>query len=106
LGLGFLRERQLLPLGLLGNDFEMPGMKHVAVLIETSRAYGRGLLRGIARYNREHGLWSTFFQPQGLGDPAPAWLPSWQGDAKLPTSRNRTRILRCFRAATFLCREA
>ena len=75
--------RSLLPLGLLRNDFEMPGMKHVAILIETSRAYGRGLLRGIARYNREHGQWSTFFQPQGLGDPAPAWLLSWRGDGIL-----------------------
>jgi len=79
----------LLPLGLLRNDFEMPGMKHVAILIETSRAYGRGLLRGIARYNREHGQWSTFFQPQGLGDPAPAWLPSWQGDGILARIDNR-----------------
>ena len=67
----------------------MPGMKHVAILIETSRAYGRGLLRGIARYHREHGQWSTFFQPQGLGDPAPAWLPSWRGDGILARIDNR-----------------
>lgn len=44
-----------LPLGLLRDDFEMPGIKHVAILIETSRAQGPGLLRGIARDNREHG---------------------------------------------------
>ena len=64
-------------------------MRHVAILIETSRAYGRGLLRGIARYNREHGRWSTFFQPQGLGDPPPAWLPSWRGDGILARIDNR-----------------
>lgn len=64
-------------------------MRHVAILIETSRAYGRGLLRGIALYNREHGRWSTFFQPQGLGDPAPAWLPSWRGDGILARIDNR-----------------
>ena len=55
-------------------------MRHVAILIETSRAYGRGLLRGISRYNQEHGQWSTYFQPQGLGDPPPPWLASCRGD--------------------------
>jgi hypothetical protein len=30
-------------------------MQHVAILIETSRAYGRGLIRGISRYNAERG---------------------------------------------------
>ena len=58
-------------------------MRHVAILIETSRAYGRGLLRGIARYNRECGNWSTYFQPQGLGDPPPPWLATWRGDGIL-----------------------
>ncbi len=55
-------------------------MRHVAILIETSRAYGRGLLRGISRFNRERGQWSTYFQPQGLGDPPPPWLANWHGD--------------------------
>jgi LacI family transcriptional regulator len=64
-------------------------MRHVAILIETSRADGRGLLRGIARYNREQGNWSTYFQPQGLGDPAPPWLSGWQGDGILARIENR-----------------
>ncbi len=64
-------------------------MRHVAILIETSRAYGRGLLRGIARYNRERGQWSTYFQPQGLGDPPPPWLASWRGDGILARIDNR-----------------
>ena len=64
-------------------------LRHVAILIETSRAYGRGLLRGIARYNRERGRWSTYFQPQGLGDPAPAWLATWSGDGILARIDNR-----------------
>lgn len=58
-------------------------MRHVAILIETSRAYGRGLLRGIARYQRERAPWSTYFQPQGLGDPPPPWLANWRGDGIL-----------------------
>jgi LacI family transcriptional regulator len=70
-------------------EMETNRMRHVAILTETSRAYGRGLLRGIARYNRDHGQWSTYFQPQGLGDPAPAWLASWKGNGILARIENR-----------------
>lgn len=55
-------------------------MRHVAILVESSRAYGRGVLRGITRYNNERGYWSTYFQPQGLGDTPPPWLEKWEGD--------------------------
>jgi len=55
-------------------------MRHVAVLVETARAYGRGVIRGIARYNRRWGRWSIYFQPQGLGDPPPPWFTHWNGD--------------------------
>src|SRR5262245_61145864 len=41
---------------------------HVAVLIETTRAYGRGLLEGVAEYVRAHGPWSIDFTPRGLGE--------------------------------------
>src|SRR4051812_11498372 len=58
-------------------------LRHVALLIETSGAYGRGLLRGIAKYNREHGQWSTFVQPRGMGEPVPGWLRRWDGDGIL-----------------------
>ena len=40
----------------------------VALLIESSRAYGRGTLMGVAKYVRQHGPWSIFFQERGLGD--------------------------------------
>ena len=61
----------------------MGTVPRVAVLIETSRAYGRGLLQGIARYLRDHGPWSLYFKPQGLGEPPPTWLRSWRGDGIL-----------------------
>jgi LacI family transcriptional regulator len=57
-------------------------MRRVAVLIETSRAYGRGLLR-VGRYNREHGRWSVYLQPHGLDHPPPPWLKRWRGDGIL-----------------------
>jgi LacI family transcriptional regulator len=50
----------------------------VALLIESSRSYGRELLMGIAKYVRIHGPWSIEFQE---GDPAehfPAWFGRWQ----------------------------
>lgn len=56
---------------------------HVAVWIETSRAYGRGLIRGVANYQRQHGPWSIYFAPHGLQDPLPTWLRKWNGDGIL-----------------------
>jgi LacI family transcriptional regulator len=58
-------------------------MRHVAILIETSRAYGRGLIRGIARYQREGAPGRPIFWPQGLGDLPPPWLANWRGDGIL-----------------------
>jgi LacI family transcriptional regulator len=56
---------------------------HIALLIETSREYGRGLLRGVSRYHQEHGPWSIYFEPHGLNEPPPAWLKTWRGDGIL-----------------------
>jgi LacI family transcriptional regulator len=61
----------------------MSDIPHVALLIETSREYARGLLRGVSRYNREHGPWSIYFEPHGLHDPPPNWLANWKGDGIL-----------------------
>lgn len=62
---------------------------HVALLIETSLAYGRGLLRGVARYVHEHGPWSIYFRPQGLDVSPPPWLVGWRGDGILARINNR-----------------
>jgi len=63
-------------------------MRHVAILVETARAYGRGVIRGIARHHRERGHWSIYFQPQGLGDPPPRWLRKWKGDGIIARIEN------------------
>src|SRR5687768_16908522 len=55
------------------------GMRHVALLIGTSGAYARALLRGIARFNREQGLWVTYHWPHGLHEELPKWLKGWRG---------------------------
>ncbi len=56
---------------------------HVALLIETSREYGRGLLRGIARYQQLSSPWSVYLRPHGLDEPPPNWLKNWKGDGIL-----------------------
>lgn len=58
-------------------------MRRVALIIETSIAYGRGLLSGISKYNRLHGGWLIYFHPRGFGDPLPTWLTGWRGDGML-----------------------
>ena len=67
----------------------MPEIPHVALLIETSRAYGRGLLQGINGYLRDHGSWSIYFQPHGLETPPPRWLRHWHGDGILARIESR-----------------
>ena len=52
-------------------------LRNVALLIETSNAYARGLLRGIVSYIREHGPWSIYLAEHGRGDGPPAWLDTW-----------------------------
>lgn len=64
-------------------------LRHVALLIETSREYGRGLLRGVIRYQREHAPWSLYFQPRGLEEPPPTWLRDWHGDGILVRADNQ-----------------
>lgn len=52
----------------------------VALLIETSNAYGRTLLQGVVAYIREHAPWSFYLAEQGRGDDPPTWLARWKGD--------------------------
>lgn len=60
----------------------------VSLLIETSNAYARGLLRGIYGYIREHGSWSTFFPEQSRGDMPPLSLAKWRGDGIIARIEN------------------
>lgn len=66
----------------------MPARRHVALIIETSNAYSRGLLRGIQAYAREHGSWSSFLPELGRGDRRLACLSDWQGDGIIARIEN------------------
>lgn len=63
----------------------MPRAPHprVALLIETSKGYGRQLLLGVRRYLDLHGPWSIVIGERGLDDPEPPWLRGWRGDGIL-----------------------
>jgi LacI family transcriptional regulator len=54
--------------------------KSVALLIETSNAYARGVLQGITAYQREHQPWSIYLPEQERGAKPPRWLKNWHGD--------------------------
>lgn len=67
----------------------MKRIRHVAVLIESSRAAGRGLIEGVARYSQECCSWSLYFEPRGLETALPRWLRNWKGDGILARLDNR-----------------
>ena len=54
--------------------------KHVALLVETSRTFGREIVAGVNRYIAEHGHWSVFVELRALDSQVPRWLASWRGD--------------------------
>ena len=62
--------------------------RKVALLIETSNAYARGLLEGIVAYQREQRPWSLHLAEHGRGDKPPAWLADWDGDGIIARVEN------------------
>lgn len=72
--------------------------KKVALLIETSGAYGRGLLEGIAHYHQKtRSKWSMFIEPSGLSDRPPNWINQWDGHgilARINDTQMARRLMR------------
>lgn len=58
----------------------MKKLRSVALLVETSNEYARGLLRGILRYQQEHDRWSIDLPEQQRGASPPSWLRRYSGD--------------------------
>lgn len=52
----------------------------VALLIETSNSYARGLVEGILSYIRQHDHWSIHLPESHRGARPPSWLARWKGD--------------------------
>lgn len=53
--------------------------RSVALLIETSNEYARGLLRGILRFQQEHERWTIDLPEQHRGADPPRWLRNYRG---------------------------
>ena len=63
----------------------------IALLIESSRAYGRGILKGIISYAQRTD-WALFFQDRGLSEDVPSWLGQWQGDGVIARLDSRSLV--------------
>jgi LacI family transcriptional regulator len=59
----------------------------VALLVETSNAYARGLLAGVAAYVQAHRPWSVYLPEAGRGETA--GLRGWRGDGLIVRAEDR-----------------
>jgi LacI family transcriptional regulator len=67
------------------------------LLVESWRAYGQGLLHGVARYVRAHGHWVVLHKDRTLGRDVPRWLSGQECDgiiARIDTPALRETIRR------------
>lgn len=67
-----------------------PVAPRVALLVETSLSSGREILRGIARYVREHQPWALYHEAHGLEESVPRWLRRWKGDGIIARIQTRS----------------
>jgi LacI family transcriptional regulator len=65
------------------------GPPKVALMIETSNAYARGLLVGVKHYIRSHGPWTVHLSEHGRGDRPPDWIANWDGEGVLARVENK-----------------
>jgi len=66
----------------------MGAIPKVALLVETSNAYARGLLSGIMSYIREHRSWSIYLGEHSRGERLPSWLSQCQADGAIVRIEN------------------
>ncbi|TWU59171.1 Xylose operon regulatory protein [Rubripirellula tenax] len=64
--------------------------KQILLLVESSRAYGRGCLMGIASYIRAHGPWQVLHLERGLEERVPAFLHAQRFDGVIARIENET----------------
>jgi LacI family transcriptional regulator len=68
-----------------------PKRRRVAVVVESSLAGGRAILRGFAQYVRQVNHWSLFYEPNHFQTSLPDWLSNWRGDGVV--ARVRTPLV-------------
>ncbi|MCA9261469.1 MAG: XylR family transcriptional regulator, partial [Planctomycetales bacterium] len=80
----------------------MQAKPRVALLVETATTYGRGILAGVADYQRTHATWSTYLDERELCAAPPSWLlqRKWDGIICRPTTPTLARALKRKRIPT------
>lgn len=63
---------------------------HIGIIVETAFSPGRKVLRGAARYAREHGDWLIFHQPRDPESWMPALLRRWRCDGLIARIEKRS----------------
>lgn len=61
----------------------------VALLIESSNAYARGIMHGIAAFMRERQPWSIHLSESNRGEPSLDWLAQWKVDGVIARIENK-----------------
>jgi LacI family transcriptional regulator len=88
--------------GLERTPVDGTSRRRVALLIETSNAYARGLLHGIIAFVRDHPGWIVDFPEISRGELATDFLQRWRGDgiiARIETQPIATALARRKRIA-------
>lgn len=65
------------------SDTKSTAQKTVALLVETSRAYGRGICRGVAQFTQQHSHWLIIYQERNLKQSIPDFLRKYPIDGIL-----------------------
>lgn len=60
----------------------------IAVIVDIVNSYGRGLVRGICDFLREHPESVIFFEERMQHDAPPKWLKDWRGDGIIVRDKN------------------
>ena len=84
-----IRERQW------SNRAPMAGIPKVVLLVESSRASGRAILKGVADFARYHGPWSFFWEPAGMEKATPM-LKSLDADGIILRDTDKLSEVRAF----------
>jgi LacI family transcriptional regulator len=63
--------------------------RHVALIVETSNAYARGLLVGIKKYLVSHPHWSIYLGEHSRHETDLSWLDSWRGHGVIARIENQ-----------------
>lgn len=69
--------------------------RNVALIIETSNAYARGILRGIHEFMHTHSNWSVYLTEHGRHEPDESFVGNWEGHgviARIETARTAKMI--------------